>query len=42
MTTTERPAPLLSGVDRYFSISQRNSTVRREVRGGIVTFFTMA
>jgi AGZA family xanthine/uracil permease-like MFS transporter len=46
MTTTERPAERpasqLSGVDRFFSISQRGSTVRREVRGGVVTFFTMA
>ncbi|RLV47513.1 NCS2 family permease [Nocardioides mangrovicus] len=29
-------------VDRFFKISQRGSTVGREVRGGIVTFFTMA
>jgi AGZA family xanthine/uracil permease-like MFS transporter len=28
--------------DRYFSISERGSTGRREVRGGIATFFTMA
>ena len=31
-----------SGLDGYFKISQRGSTVTREVRGGIVTFFTMA
>jgi adenine/guanine/hypoxanthine permease len=31
-----------SGIDRYFKISARGSTVGREVRGGIVTFFTMA
>jgi adenine/guanine/hypoxanthine permease len=31
-----------SGVDRFFKISQRGSTVGNEVRGGIVTFFTMA
>jgi AGZA family xanthine/uracil permease-like MFS transporter len=31
-----------NGLDRYFSISQRRSTVPREVRGGFVTFFTMA
>lgn len=30
------------GVDRFFKISERGSTVGREVRGGIVTFFTMA
>ena len=29
-------------LDRYFRISQRGSTVAREVRGGLVTFFTMA
>ncbi|MGW5055510.1 NCS2 family permease [Actinokineospora sp. NPDC004072] len=31
-----------SGVDRFFKISERGSTVGREVRGGIVTFVTMA
>ncbi|MDX6234808.1 MAG: adenine/guanine/hypoxanthine permease [Nocardioidaceae bacterium] len=31
-----------SGIDRYFRISQRGSTVGREIRGGLVTFFTMA
>jgi len=29
-------------VDRFFQIAQRGSTVGREVRGGVVTFFTMA
>ena len=29
-------------MDRYFSITERGSTVAREVRGGVVTFFTMA
>ena len=29
-------------LDRYFGITARGSTVAREVRGGIVTFFTMA
>ncbi|MFG1818078.1 NCS2 family permease [Kribbella sp. NPDC049174] len=29
-------------VDSFFKISQRGSTVSREVRGGLVTFFTMA
>ncbi len=42
MTTTDRPAPAVSGVDRYFSITARHSTVRQEMRGGVVTFFTMA
>ncbi|MET0788119.1 MAG: NCS2 family permease, partial [Cellulomonas sp.] len=31
-----------SGVDGYFRITERGSTVGREVRGGIVTFLTMA
>ena len=31
-----------NGLDRYFSISARRSTVTRELRGGLVTFFTMA
>ena len=31
-----------SGIDRFFKITERGSTVGREVRGGLVTFFTMA
>ncbi|MGW4940590.1 NCS2 family permease [Actinoplanes sp. NPDC004185] len=31
-----------NGFDRYFEISARGSTVGREVRGGLATFFTMA
>lgn len=31
-----------TGVDSFFKISERGSTVGREVRGGVVTFFTMA
>ena len=30
------------GLDGFFKISERGSTVSREVRGGFVTFFTMA
>ena len=30
------------GLDRFFKISERGSTIEREVRGGVVTFFTMA
>lgn len=30
------------GLDRFFAISQRGSSVGREVRGGVVTFLTMA
>ena len=40
-STDTRPAPS-SGLDRFFHISERGSTVSRELRGGIVTFFTMA
>ena len=29
-------------LDSFFKISQRGSTVGREIRGGFVTFFTMA
>src|SRR3954453_3519067 len=29
-------------VDKFFEITERGSTVGREVRGGVVTFFTMA
>ena len=39
MTTVHRPT---SGLDRYFLISERGSTVQQEVRGGAATFFTMA
>jgi adenine/guanine/hypoxanthine permease len=31
-----------SGIDGFFRISERGSTLGREVRGGVVTFFTMA
>ena len=31
-----------NGLDRYFEISGRGSTVGREIRGGLTTFFTMA
>ena len=40
--TTERATTDGSFVDRYFKISARGSTLGREVRGGFVTFFTMA
>ncbi|HST66392.1 MAG TPA: NCS2 family permease [Mycobacteriales bacterium] len=43
MTTIEaEPRTSSSSLDRYFRISARGSTVRREVRGGLVTFMTMA
>src|SRR4051794_2204487 len=31
-----------NGLDRYFQVTERRSTVGREVRGGFTTFFTMA
>ncbi len=33
---------MIRRVDRFFKISERGSTIGREVRGGFVTFFTMA
>src|SRR5262245_56572825 len=41
----EKPAPpkdSSSWFDRFFEISARGSTVTREIRGGLATFFTMA
>ncbi|MEO6712574.1 MAG: NCS2 family permease [Mycobacteriales bacterium] len=32
----------MTAIDRYFHITARRSTVGREVRGGLATFFTMA
>ncbi len=41
--TAARTATALPGaLDRFFEISQRGSTLGREVRGGLVTFVTMA
>lgn len=39
-TATMAGAP--NALDRYFQISTRGSTLGREVRGGLVTFFAMA
>lgn len=41
-TTPTKPAPAVSGIDRYFKITERGSTIGAEVRGGLVTFFTMS
>ncbi|MEW2130733.1 NCS2 family permease [Streptomyces sp. NPDC005435] len=35
-------APAYGAIDRYFKISERGSTVAREIRGGFATFFAMA
>ncbi|WP_405711601.1 NCS2 family permease [Streptomyces xanthophaeus] len=41
--TAPEPGPRpASAVDRYFKISERGSTMAREVRGGLATFFAMA
>ena len=42
MAETQQGAARRSAVDRYFEITERGSTIGREVRGGIVTFVTMA
>ena len=39
---TTATSPRTSPLDRYFSITERGSTVERELRGGLTTFFTMA
>jgi adenine/guanine/hypoxanthine permease len=40
MTTQTTPGRR-SGLDGYFKITERGSTLGREIRGGLVTFFTM-
>lgn len=42
--TRNRPAASTSsgGLDRFFHISERGSTLAQEIRGGLATFFTMA
>ena len=42
-TTSADPAPKTNTtLDGWFEITKRGSTIGREVRGGLVTFFTMA
>ncbi|AQT73029.1 NCS2 family permease [Streptomyces sp. fd1-xmd] len=43
-STAPEPSPRepSNGLDRFFKISERGSTVAREVRGGFATFFAMA
>ena len=36
------PKPPIGALDRFFRISERGSTLPREIRGGVATFFTMA
>src|SRR5690606_18591327 len=40
--TAERTPTQRGWLDRYFEISARGSTIGREIRGGVVTFFAMA
>ena len=42
VTETPNEAGEISGLDRFFRISERGSSVGREVRAGVVTFFAMA
>ncbi|MGH8834366.1 MAG: NCS2 family permease, partial [Actinomycetes bacterium] len=42
VTEPESPPPPRSGLDRFFEITARGSTVTQEMRGGLATFFTMA
>ncbi len=42
MAQTQQTGEPRGTLDRYFEITKRGSTVGREVRGGIVTFVTMA
>lgn len=39
---TPEPDAKVTALDRFFEITKRGSTVSREIRGGIVTFVTMA
>ncbi|PPK97350.1 AGZA family xanthine/uracil permease-like MFS transporter [Kineococcus xinjiangensis] len=41
-TDAAQPTASRSTLDRFFRISERGSTLGREVRGGVVTFFAMA
>ncbi|AVH58060.1 MULTISPECIES: NCS2 family permease [Streptomyces] len=36
------PRPAQGALDRFFKISERGSTLPREIRGGLATFFAMA
>src|SRR3712207_4034325 len=41
-STPIAPAAPTGGLDRFFKISERGSTVGAEIRGGLVTFFAMS
>ncbi|MGW7099920.1 NCS2 family permease [Streptomyces sp. NPDC054838] len=42
MSTSAPAAAPTNATDRFFKISERGSTVGREIRGGLATFFAMA
>ncbi|AYD90993.1 NCS2 family permease [Actinomyces sp. 2119] len=42
MKSSTTPSSALPVLDRFFHVTDRGSTLAREVRGGIVTFFTMS
>ncbi|MEV6684700.1 NCS2 family permease [Streptomyces sp. NPDC051578] len=42
MSTSAPAAAPTNAMDRFFKISERGSTVAREIRGGFATFFAMA
>ena len=42
MSTVATDAGVRNALNRYFEISARGSTLSRELRGGLATFFTMA
>ncbi len=40
--TDTQPGSAASTIDRFFKITERGSSISRELRGGLVTFFAMA
>src|SRR5690242_7694219 len=42
MSVAPVTSPPTNGFDRFFEITARGSTLGREIRGGLATFFTMA
>ncbi|MCX5200475.1 NCS2 family permease [Streptomyces sp. NBC_00237] len=41
-SSATQPTGPVNGLDRFFKITERGSTVGRELRGGLATFFAMA
>src|SRR5690625_5417451 len=40
--SSQAPEQSVGAIDRFFKITLRGSTVGREIRGGLVTFFAMS